>query len=361
MSLCATVLAGCLAAVPAPLRAAEAGSGAPFAIDPPPGWTLVSATETDASLVLALRGPEKSSFVLTRINPVGFENRAAVRGLLADVLSGINLRTRLKFQAASNLETATYGNGLTAHCIRAGLDGKPRLALAVMELNGATMLGTLVSAVPDTMLPAILGSLKATGVPVPAAAPLALSQDGQLSFRLPSGVRSRVLAPRERRAGFVAAFAGPGAEVMVMKLADDGTPVKDQPDIVKSTVRSVPGVEARTLTPVKFLMTSAGPDFIYAWARVSDASGPSLFLAGYMPWAYWGYSILARGPAAPDLTAELFGSLSLGPSAVPKLVAASPRLPITRRLSLLSPWTSTATLVLLLAAAAWFWWRNRGN
>ena len=84
-------------------------------------------------------------------------------------------------------------------------------------------------------------------------------------------------------------------------------------------------------------------------------------MAGYMPWGYWGYSVLAKGLKAPEAVASMFGSLSLGASAVPKLVAASPRLPVARRVAAFSPWTSTLVLVLLVAAVIWFWWRNRGD
>ena len=340
--------------------AAAAAPPAPFTVEPPAGWAVTPVAEDNPSLILVLKGPEKSSFVLARINPVSLENRAAVRGVLFDVVSGLNARTHLKFQPAANIETASYANGVTAYCLRADLDGKPRLALAVKEVEGVYLLGTLVSAVPDTMLPPILGSLHSSGVAVPGAAAVAESVDGQLSFRLPTGVRARALTPRERKLDFVAAFEGRGAELLVMKLADDGTPVKDQPDVVKGAVLSVPGVEPRTVTPLRYLLTSAGPDFIFASAKVADAAGESLFLAGYMPWAYWGYSILAKGAQSPELVTALFSSLSLGPTAVPKLVAASPRLPVTRHVAAISPWTSTVVLILLAAAAAWFWWRNRG-
>ena len=338
-----------------------AESPPPFTVEPPAGWALAPVAEDSPNLVLSLKGPEKSSFVLARVNPVSLENRAAVRTFLTDVVAGISGRTRLKFRPAANVERTSYANGLTATVLRADLDEKPRMALAVMEVDGVYLLGTLVSAVPDTLLPSILGSLKGTGARVAGASAVAETSDGQLRFRLPPGLQARALTPRERRLEFTAALEGEGAEILILKLADDGTPVKDQPVVVKATVLAAPGVQPRTLTPGQYLMTSAGPDFIYASAQVADASGDGLFLAGYMPWAYWGYSVLAKGPKAPELTVSLFSSLSLGPSAVPKLVAASPRLPVTRRVAALSPWTSTVVLVLLVGAVAWFWWRNRGS
>ena len=352
-----------LAAAGASGRAArgETVSPPPFTIEPPAGWSLVALPGDNPSLILSLKGPEKSSFVLARINPISLENRAAVRTVLSDVVSGISARTHLKFQAAANVETISYANGVTATCLRANLDGKPRMTLAVLELDGVYLLGTLVSAVPETLLPAILGSLKGTGAPVAGASAVAESVDGQLRFNLPAGLRARALTARERKMQFVAAFEGPGAELLVLKSADDGTPVKDQPEVVKGTVLAAPGVEPKTLTPMRYLMTSAGPDFIYASARLADAAGEKVFLAGYMPWGYWGYSVLAKGAKVPELAAAMFSSLSLGPSAVPKLVAASPRLPVTRRVAVLSPWTSTLVLVLLVAAVLWFWWRNQGS
>jgi hypothetical protein len=338
-----------------------AAAPAPFTIEPPPGWSRLPATERDPLLILALKGPEQSSFVLARINPVSLGNRASVLTLLTDVLSGIAARTRLKFTVASNLETATYGNGLTVSYIRANLNDKPRMILSVMEMHGMYMLGTLVSAVPDTLQPSILGALQGDAPALRAVVSDYASLDGQLTFRLPDGVTARPLSAHERKQGFVAAFQGPGAQLAVMKLPDDGTPVKDQPDIIKGTVRAMAGVDAATLSPVQYLLTSAGTDFIYVHARISDVSGESRFLAGYMPWAYWGYSILAKGPGAKDTTVRMLGALALGQSAVPKLVASSPRLPVDHSLRVLSPWVSTIVLAALTLAAILFWLRNRGD
>ena len=354
-----------LGVLPSPAWAAKGDAFPPsqaFTIEPPPGWSLAPNDGGNPGLVLALKGPQKSSFALVRVNPMSLDNRASVRAFLTGVLSSINVQTKMHFTPASNLETATYANGLTAHFIRASLTGKPRMALAVMRTDGDTLVGALVSAVPDTLLPSILGTLKGPGFPMVGASAGVVSEDGQLSFRLPFAVHARLLTERERRMGYVAAFEGRGAEVTVMKLADDGTPVKDQPEIVKSTVRAAPGVDAQSLSAVGYLATSAGPGLIYVSARVANAAAGGRFLAGYMPWAYWGYSILAKGTAAPELVAELFGTkLSLGPSAVPKLVAASPRLPAVMRMSAFLPWTSTLILIILAAAAAWLWRRNCGH
>ncbi len=356
MSPAAALIA--LSVTAAPALAMDAAVS--FSIEPPPGWSQQSSSG-DGGQILALKGPEQSSFVLTRIAPVSWENRAAVRGLLTEAVNGVNARERLGYRAAANLETATYGNGLTARFLRADIDGRPRLALAVMELDGVYLLGTLRSAVPDTLLPAILGALKGSGVPAAAVSGAALSRDGELSFRLPAGVRPRPPSEQELKAGCVAVLSGPGAQLLVMKLTDDDTPAQRRAAVVKSTVRAGPGVDPKSAGPVEYLLSSAGPDFIYAVARCADAAGPSLYLAGYMPWGYWGYSFLAKGPQAPEMTRELLSSLSLGPSAVPKLVAASPRLSVRRDLSWVASWSSNLILALLAVVVVWFWWRNRGD
>ena len=50
-----------------------------------------------------------------------------------------------------------------------------------------------------------------------------------------------------------------------------------------------------------------------------------------MPWCFWGYSILAKGARAQELLLEVFKCLSLGPAAVPKLVAKTPKVPLPAR------------------------------
>ena len=93
----------------------------------------------------------------------------------------------------------------------------------------------------------------------------------------------------------------------------------------------------RAATP-PVLRTPAGPDFIYAWAPVRGGAGPARFLAGYMPWGYWGYSVLAKGAEPVELSKAVLGALALGPGALPGIVAATPRIPSprarTRRLRL---------------------------
>lgn len=315
---------------------AAGGQAPPFQVflDPPPGWTDATEGRRSPEVLAALKGPETSSFVLTRIASMPLDNRGVVRALLVDILAALNQKTGLRFTLASNLTTASYANGLTVQYIRADHKGKPRLILALIEYGGATMLATLISAVPDTLLPSILGSLKVGSSPAGLSSRETTSLDGQLSFRLPEGVQGRLLSERERRMGFVLAVSGLGSELMVMKLVGEGTSVKDQPRIVKDTVLTVAGVVPDSLAPLNLYETPAGPELISAWAKVQDASGGGQFLAGYMPWAYWGYSVLAKGPAAAELAEKAFAGLSLGPAALPKLVEKTPRVPLSPELRL---------------------------
>lgn len=322
----ALLAAAALLASAAPARAITA--------DPPPGWQDVTGEKTDPDLLVALKGPETSSFVLTRVPRLPLENRAAVRQFLGEMLSSLSRTAGVEFLNAGPLQTSRFENGLTFFHIRADTKGRERLVLGVADFGGETVLGTLISAVPDTLLPSILGGLKAKAAPAKAAGPV-VSLDGQLLFNLPPGLHSRDLAEREKKAGFVAAIEGRGAELMVLKVVEeDVTPAAEQPQIVKQTVLSAAGVDAGSLSPVALLETPPGPDLVYAWARVRDAGGESRFLAGYMPWGYWGYSVLAKGAQPVELASEAFGALALGPSALPKVVASSPAIPVPRELRL---------------------------
>ncbi len=328
-------------------------------LEPPAGWTDVTATRTGANLVASFSGPEKSSFVLTRIAPVALENRSAVRTLLVDVLGAVNARGGTAFTVSGNMATGSFSNGLTGHYIRADLDGRPRLILCILEFRGQTMLATIISSVPDTLLPSILGTLK-DSAPAPAAARSARSSDNQLSFALPEGLAVRDLTPRERKMGFVVAIEGRGAQLMMMKLVEE-TPAAEQLQIVKDTVLSVAGAQSETLTDPAGLTTSAGPELVFVSVKVAGPEG-GVFAAGYLPWGYFGYSVLVKGPAAAAVLSDVFQALSLGPSADARLVSASPRLPLGRRRSKLpggraAPWLVGAAL-LAAAAAGWRWRRK---
>ncbi len=317
---------------------AWSAGNAQFTIEAPPGWDDVTASKNSPDLVAALKGPESSSFMLARVAATPLDNRGAIRAFLLDVLTELNNKSGLGFAIKGGVEEVSYDNGATAHIVRAELQGKPRLILAVIELNGAKFLGTLNSAVPDTLLPSIIGSLKDnTGAGArPALSHQAQSLDGQLSFSLPEGLAARTLSEREKKLNFVVAVQGLGSELMIMKLVDDQTPIKDQPVLVHSTVQAVDGVEGPSVADTALFETPAGPDLVYAWGRLKDPSGASQFVAGYMPWCYWGYSVLAKGPRALDLMTQTFTALALGPDAQDKLVKQTPEVPLPHELRLKS-------------------------
>lgn len=320
-----------------------------FSIEPPPGWEDISAQKAGGDVLMALQGPEESSFMLSRIPSLPLENRAVVSAFLLDVLSALNRKTGQPFAQAGALQSAHFDNGLTFLHIRADLQGRPRLVLGVADFGGTMVLGTLISAVPDTLLPPILGGLRAASRTPIASAGSVQSLDGQLLFSLPEGLRQRPLSEREKKMGFVLALQGFGAELMVLKVVGEDAAATDQSRIVAQTVLSLPGVDAASLSPVGLLKTSPGPNLAYASASVQDAANPTDFMAGYLPWGYWGYSILAKGSQPVELMKRAFGALTLGPSAQPKVVAAT--LPI--KLKQKTRWAVIVggTLVLLLSGA----------
>lgn len=325
-----------LAALAFSLSFRAAAAPAQFAVDAPPGWEDATASKTGQDLVAALKGPEASSFILARVASSNLDNRGAVRAFLVDVLTELNKKSGLGFTITGNVEEAGYENGAAIHYIRAEVQGKPRLILGVIEFNGAKFLGTLNSAVPDTLLPSIVGSMREIGA-APAKVVLsrqATSLDGQLAFSFSEGIASRPLSEREKKLGFILAVQGLGSELMVMKITDDTTPLQDQPKTVRATVSTVDGVDAASVTDPVLIETPAGPDLVYASGKLKDAAGSSQFAAGYMPWCYWGYSILAKGPRAVELLQRTFKIVDLGSGALPKLVKETPDIPMPRSFSL---------------------------
>lgn len=315
-------------------------------VEPPPGWTDVTSSRRSRNVVASLKGPETSSFVLTRIPPVAVENRAVVRGLLLDVLAEMESRMKMGFKPASNLLTATFANNMTAHYFRAEGREKTKLILAVTQTQGDTLLLTLVSAVPDTILPSLMAGIKLGGAGVAA-----VSADGQLSFTR-SGLKARALTPRERKMNLVAALSHGDTELVVVRLPDDGTPIKDQPELVRQTV-AAGGVKPQTLGPNRRMETPAGPEGIYALAELKEGGRLG---SGYLPWAYWGYSIVVKGPKAEEAIEALLATLDPGPESDAKLLASTPRVPapVSRARLLFYGLGAAAVLVL-----AWSRMRNR--
>lgn len=339
------------------LLAGTWSAAAPTAsIEPPPGWTDVSAKQTDPAVLLALKGPETSSFMLARIKPIAFDNRGEVRAYLLDALDSISRSTGRDYKPATNVNVAGYGNGLSAQFLRADLDGKPRLIVAVATLEGVPMVATLESAVPETMLPEVLGGVRLSGpgADQDASGPRVETEDGQLSLPLAGGVAPRPLTDLERKQGFVLALDKGGAEMMIQKIVDD-TPADQEPDLVRATVSSMAGVAPGSSSRPAHLHTKAGPSMVYSAGLIAGGGPDAQFVAGFLPWCYWGYSVLAKGPAAADLVRSLFPQTLAGSSAEPKLVAQTPliHLPGSGWRALIGPAGLSSIVVLFMLLVLW--------
>jgi len=349
-----TILLGLSAA----LKAAPPAS--PVWLDPPPGWIDVTAKTTAKGLILAYQGPEGSSFALARMPAVPLDNPAAVRSYLVHVLAGLRAGSKRDYRVAGRLETRPLRNGISAQILRAELAGKPRLILAVFDGGGGRpVLSTLSSAAPEQMLTPLLGSVRLGKAGEVRSEGTARSADGQLELALGGGLRSREALPDEKSHGLVLAVQGSGAEVRLFKLSEDDVQPREQIAVVRATVADALKISVADVSPALEAATSAGPTAVYAWAKVPGSSDLR-FAAGFLPWGYWGYSILAQGPMADELLVGAMAALKQGPSAVSGLVAASPRVEV-------EPGSShkllkrAFALGVLLVLAAFVWSRGRKN
>ncbi len=310
----------------ASLAAFAADGGAPqVALDPPPGWSDISGKPAVKGVVLALRGPEGSSFAVARTPASALENAASTKAYLIHVLDGLRAGAKLDYRSNGRVESKSFRNGVTAHFMRATVDGQPRLFVAVVDAGGTPLLATLSSAAPDAMMAPLIGGLRLVVSGAIKTAGTAQSSDGQLLLALGGGLRSRDLTGDERRQGAVLAVQGAGSEVLFLKVEEDDASPKDQAAIVRATAADAAKVALDGVSPARRAETPAGPSAVYAWAKISGT--PDLrFAAGFLPWQYWGYSIVARGPQADELLIGALAVLKQGPSAVAGLVAASPKI-----------------------------------
>jgi hypothetical protein len=165
------------------------------------------------------------------------------------------------------------------------------------------------------------------------------------------------LTPEEKRQGAVLSIQGAGSEVLFLKVEDDDASPKDQSAIVRAVVADAAKTGLDSVSPARRAVTPAGPSAAYAWAKI-PSSEDLRFSAGFLPWAYWGYSILGRGPQADELLVGALAALKPGPSAVQKLVDATPRLDIPEEASRRGR-TALAALAAALAAGALIVWSRR--
>jgi hypothetical protein len=309
--------------------AAFAADAAPpsVSLDPPPGWSDITGKPAVKGVLLAVRGPEGSSFAVALMPASATESAAATKSYLMRVLDGLRAGAKLDYRSNGRVETKTFRNGVTARFMRADVDDHPRLLVAVIDAGGAPLLATLSSAAPDAMMGPLFGGLRLGTPGAIKTAGTAESSDGQLKIALGGGLRSRGLSGEERRQGAVLAIQGAGSEVLFLKVEKEDAAPKDQAAIVRATVADAAKLSLDGVSPARRAESPAGPAAVYAWAKISGT--PDLrFAAGFLPWQYWGYSVLARGPQADELLVGALAALKQGPSAVDGLVRESPRIEI---------------------------------
>jgi hypothetical protein len=338
------------------LSAARAASAAPVAsisLDPPPGWSDVTGKARVRGVVLALKGPETSSFLIARMPPSALENAAATRAYLNRTLEQIRTGSKLDFRSTGRVETQTLRNGVTLRFVRAELDGAPRLIVAAVDAGGPPYLGTLSSAAPDAMIAPLFGALKlGAAAGAVRASGLAVALDGQFQIALGGGLRSRDLTPGEKRQGAVLSIQGQGSEVVFLKVEDEDASPKDQAAIVRAIAAEAAKAAPDAVSPALRAQTPAGPAAAYAWVKIPNS--PDLrFASGFLPWAYWGYSVMGRGPQADELLVGALAALKPGPSAVPKLLEATPQLEIAEETGRGRAAAAAAAIALVLGLIFW--------
>ncbi len=298
---------------------------------PPPGWKDAGVADRTPGVVVALKGPEKSSFVIKRVSAVPLDNQAGVRGYLQDVLKGVRDASRLGYRSNGRVETRTFRNGLSIRLLRAQLKGEDRLVLGLFEDGGGAYLAVLMSAACEAMLPSLLGAvdLGADSREVQSSGAVR-SLDGQLELALGGGLRARALLEMERSKGFVLAVQGAGAEILFQKLSGaEATKPAEQAAMTRELAAAAAGTTVGKAAPARWAPSAAGPIGVYSWAPMSG-SPDSRAVAGYLPWAYWGYQLFGRGLDCDQLMIGVLAALKAGPSAIPALVAGTPRIPIER-------------------------------
>jgi len=299
-------------------------------LEAPPGWKDVLNEGKVRNAVIALKGPEMASFIVRRAPKAPLDNPAGTRGYLQDVLGGLREGSGKDYRTSGRVETRVFRNGLTAQLIKGQLAGEDRVLIALFGAGGTPHLAVLMSAAPEAMVNSLLGSIQIGRIEgAVQSAGVARSLDGQLELALGGGRRSRALLDSESAKGFVLVVQGSGSEVLFQKLAEaDATKPGEQAAIVRELTATSAGVAPEKIAPVKAAATAAGPVAVYSWA----ASGPNEKLSvGYLPWGYWGYQLFGRGPAADELMVGALAALKAGPTAVPGLLASTPRIPIEKQ------------------------------
>ncbi len=354
MKTIATMLCLCAGAA-----AAAAHPPAP-GMEIPPGWSAAAATSAMPQALIVLRGPESASFIVAPAGAVP-PGASGVKRYLAKVLEGIKSGSGGDYRTDGEIETRLFRNGVSAQMLRATLDGRPRLVVALLDAGGAPLLATLSSAAPEAMLTPLIGGLRPSAPEGEVRmSGVERSLDGQLEIALGGGRRGRALTVDERGRGAVMAVQEAGAEIVFFKLSPQDAAAKDQPGLVRATVADELKVSLDSVPPARRAPTPAGPAAACTGAAVPGS--PDLrFAAAYLPWGYWGYSALARGPKAEDALIGVLAALKPGPDALPKLLADTPVLelpdPDASRRAALAAAAAAAAVVMIV----WSLTRKKGS
>lgn len=318
-----------LAAVP--LLMATLLRAATPTLEAPPGWKDIQHEGKIQNAVIALKGPETSSFIVKLALGAPLDNPAGIRGFLNDVLGGVREGSRNDYRSNGRIETRVFKNGLTVHMLRAQLNGEDRLILGLFGVGNVPHISVLTSAAPEAMTASLFGAIEVGKVDGAIQTNgTARSTDGQLELELGGGRRARGLLDNEAVKGFVLVIQGGGSEILFQKLAEaDATKPGEQAAIARELAAASANVPKEKASSVMSAPTAAGPVGVYAWAPTANGEKVSV---GYLPWGYWGYQLFGRGPAADELLVGTLAALKAGPSAVPGLLASTPRIPIEKEL-----------------------------
>jgi hypothetical protein len=302
--------------------------------------------------LIALSGPGAATFTLARAPTSAGESAGAARAYLERSFAQLRAGSRSDWRADGRVRTRAFPSGVTAAYLAASAAGPLRLVVALLDAGTAERyLAVIAAPEAQSLLPLFVDQLNLPGPAALKDAGTALSLDGQFSLEVGGGLSARPLKPAEKDAGAVLAVSGAASEVVFMKLSPEDSAPKDQAAIVRAACADAAKVSLTEVSRARRAPTAAGPGAAYAWAKVRGESGQR-FAAAFLPWQYWGYSILARGPAADELLVGVLAALKQGPATSPTLVAASPQVELPSEFNF-GLWATLAAAAALALLVAW--------
>ncbi len=328
-------------------------------VSPPVGWHEAKGRQLSREILISLRGPAGSSFMIARMPKEDIDGDARTSAFLLQALDKLKSGSRIAYRTYGRIETRKYPNGVNVRFIRATAAKAPMLVIAAVSAGGFPYFATLSSNSSDSLMPYFFGGLRLNGREMPIReGGVVVSADGQMSLALGGGLRSRELRPQEKAQGYVLAISGSDSELLILKSRDDSASPKNRSANVRATVASAIAVPLDGVSAARRVATAAGPVGVYAWAQPAQ-SPRGRYAAALLPWSYWEYEAFAQGPLADELLVGTFAALKLGPNAVAKLVEATPGIEAPDAVaSPLALWAVGIAGLIILAFAAW---RHQGK